>query len=135
MLNPVLPLPETLRCFLHEPKAWLHKWRIVHLAVGKEWASWAPSAADAAAALVTTSSASQNTNRVAVSGCVAQAVKGKLNGKEHVVAVKLAADAEVHRACWRVAIATSSVIVTPCFAACVRIRGQRNAAKGSAIVC
>ena len=96
VLNPVLSLSAVvLQGFIHDPKAWLNKWRGIHLAIERGSASWAPSAADAKAALLAPAAATKTSSCVSVSGCVVEAADGKVDGKEHVMLVKLANGTEV----------------------------------------
>jgi hypothetical protein len=96
VLNPVLPLAAVvLQGFIHDPKAWLNKWRVIHLAIERGSASWAPSAADATAALLAPAAATKTSTCVSVLGCVVEVADGKVDGKEHVMRVRLANGTEV----------------------------------------
>ncbi len=88
-------LPVTLTCFIHDPKAWINKWQKSFIAVGGGFACWATTADDAAAALAASTSSSKIATRVSIAGCLAEAVEGKLDGKQYALRLKLVNGAEV----------------------------------------
>ncbi len=89
-----LPLPVieivVLGCWINDPKAWIKKWKSVHLAVNTECAAWASVAADASGALAVSNSNSKGATAVSIAGCSVEAVEGGFDGKQNVMRLTLA---------------------------------------------
>ena len=95
--NPVMELPQPLNlpCSLYAPKAWVNKWSSTFLRVGGGQACWAASAAHAAVLMLAFPSGAKGAPCVSVASCVAEAVAGKVDGKQNIVRLKLADKTEV----------------------------------------
>jgi hypothetical protein len=90
--------PATVRvfkCLVRDPKAWINKWRPVHLAADGVTASWAETAADAEASLAASASGPKGVVRISVVGGAAKCESGKVDGRQNIVRLKAADGSEV----------------------------------------
>ena len=95
--NPVIEVPQPLNlpCSVYAPKAWANKWSRAFLRVGGGQACWAASAANAAVVMTAFPSGTKGALCVSVASCAAEAVAGKVDGKQQIVRLKLADKTEV----------------------------------------
>jgi hypothetical protein len=78
-----------LGCWINDPKAWIKKWKSVHLAVDVKSVAWASAAADASSALEVSSKGSKGATVISIVGCSVEAVEGSVDGKQNVVRLTL----------------------------------------------
>jgi hypothetical protein len=78
-----------LGCWINDPKAWIKKWKSVHLAVHLKSAAWASAAADASSALKVSSGGPKGATVISMVGCSVEAVEGSIDGKQNVVRLTL----------------------------------------------